>query len=244
MLKVQDLSAHSPNEALFGVSFEVPNGQVLAVVGKSDSGKHLLGAVLAGNPLAGGSVTSGEVHANSYRYRTHRQKVQIQTGYLANPVQLEEFLTGYELLDLIGSLYHLAPVSRSKQIETLSSALDIGSALYGVIERETLATRQKIALIATVIHAPKVLILDEPTQSLDFAGRGQVGKLIDDQASQGSSIVLITDNLELAEHSADEIIVLEQGQILLNGTLQQLINQTKTRTHTLKGVMETLFGDG
>lgn len=240
MLKVQDLGAHSPNETLYGVSFEVPNGQVLAVVGKSDSGKHLLGAVLAGKIPA----TYGDIHANSYRHRTHRQKIQIQTGYLANPVQLEEFLTGYELLDLIGSLYHLAPVSRSKQIEILSSALDIGSALYGVIEREILATRQKIALIATLIHSPKVVILDEPTQYLDFAGQGQVEKLIADQASQGSSIVLITDNLELAEHLADEIIVLDQGQKLLNGTLQQLINQTKTRTHTLKGVMETLFGDG
>lgn len=238
MLKVQDLAARATNEHLNGLSFEVPNGQVLAVVGKSDSGKHLLGEVLADSSL----IKAGEVNANSYRHRTHRQKAQIQTGYLANPVQLEEFLTGFELLDLIGSLYHLSPKDRSRMIESLATALDLVSDLYGVIELASLATRQKIGLTATLIHSPKIIILDEPTQYLDFAGQDRVEKLIIDQAHQGSSIVLITDNLELAERRADNIIILELGQKMLEGTLQQLTNQTKSRTHSLKGVMETLFG--
>lgn len=240
MLKVQDLVARATNEHLNGLSFEVPNGQILAVVGKSDSGKHLLGEVLADNS----QILAGEIHANSYRHRTHHQKAQIQTGYLANPVQLEEFLTGFELLDLIGSLYHLAPADRSRMIESLSTVLDIGPALYGVIELAAPATRQKIGLAAALIHSPKILILDEPTQYLDFAGQNQLEQLIVDQAREGSSIVLITDNLELAERLGDEIIILDQGQKLLSGTLQQLINQTKARTHSLKGVMETLFGHG
>lgn len=238
MFKVQDLCARSTNEALDGLSFEVPNGQILAVVGRSDSGKHLLGEVLAGN----GHIISGEIQANSYRHRTHRQKIQIQTGYLANPVELEEFLTGFELLDLIGSLYHLAPVNRSEQIEILSNALDIGSALYGVIERESPATRQKIGLTAALIHSPRIIILDEPAQYLDFVGQELVEKLMLDHAREGSSIVMITNNLELAERLADEIIVLDQGQKILEGTLQQLINQTKSHTRSLKGVMETVLG--
>ncbi|MEK7170728.1 MAG: ABC transporter ATP-binding protein [Patescibacteria group bacterium] len=238
MFRIQDLCARSIKEVLSGISLEVKNGQVLAILGKSDSGKHLLGEILAGKCPA----ISGEIITNNYRRHTHRQKTQIQTGYLANPVQLEEFLTGFELLDLIGSLYHLSPVARTQRIAVLANTLEIGQALYSVIESTDPATRQKIALAIALIHSPKVLILDEPAQYLDFVGQKQVERLITDQTNEGSSVVLITDNLELAERLADEIIILDQGQILLAGTLQRLINQTKSRAHSLDGVMKTIFG--
>src|SRR3989344_7784905 len=103
MLKVQDLVAKTANQRLDGLSFKVEPGEILAVVGPCDSGKHLLGQVVGGLHRK----ISGEVLINHYNLSPGSSKAKIQLGYLPNPAPTENFLTGYELIDLVGSIYHL-----------------------------------------------------------------------------------------------------------------------------------------
>ncbi|MDO8650046.1 MAG: ABC transporter ATP-binding protein [Candidatus Berkelbacteria bacterium] len=236
MLKVQDLVAKSTRERLEGLSFKVEPGEVLAILGSGDCGKHLLGQVIAGThkPL------HGEISINRYRLGTGSDKARIQLGYLPNPAPNEDFLTGYELLDLIGSIYHLAPTARAERIQFLIDLLEIGPSVYSVLETASADVRQKVALACAVIHSPKLVILDEPTQMLDFNGPRIVGELVRSLTESSSSVVLITDNLEFAQDLADHFLVLANGQKLIEGTMAQLLNQSHPHTRTLRGVLEAV----
>ena len=240
MLLVQDLVATSVRERLNGVSFKIGNGEVLAVLGLNTAGGHLLGQVLAGKS---GLRKTGQVQLNSYHYRSQIQKVMAQTGYLANPVQLPEYLSGFEFLDFVGSIYHLSPETRNKRIGELGETLKLGSDLFSIIESTSHDVRQKIAFAVSIIHKPRLLVLDEPTQYLDYVGQGQIKKLINEQPKEGTSVIIITNNLELATTIADRFVVMAEGQIALEGTLAQLVNQTKSRPKTLEGVMSVYFGN-
>ncbi|MEK9167615.1 MAG: ABC transporter ATP-binding protein [Patescibacteria group bacterium] len=236
MLKVQDLVAKSSYERIDGLSFKVESGEVLAIVGSSDSGKHLLGQTLVGAQRR----VSGEILVNRYRLNSGSDKAQIQLGYLANPSPTEEFLTGYELLDLIGSIYHLAPSSRQERLQSLIEQLEIGPSVYSVLEHVPSDVRQKVALAASVIHSPKLLVLDEPTQMLDYNGPRLVSDIITSATRTGAAIVLITDNLELAQELADQYLVLSRGKKIIEGTLTQLIHQFHPHLRTLRGVLEAV----
>lgn len=236
MLKVQDLVARSANQRIDGLGFKVEPGEVLAVLGSSESGKHLLGQTIAGvHRLLG-----GELHINRYRLGTGSDKARIQLGYLPNPAPTAEFLTGYEFLDLVGSIYHLAPESRAERIQDLIDQLEIGPAVYSVAETAPPEVCQKVALAAAVIHSPKLVVLDEPTQFLDFTGKQLVQELVESIAKDSAGVVLITDNLELAEVVSDSFLVLENGRKLIEGSLSQLLNQTHPKMRNLRGVMETV----
>ncbi|MCR4277618.1 MAG: ABC transporter ATP-binding protein [Candidatus Berkelbacteria bacterium] len=236
MLKVQDLIAKVANRHLDGLSFKVEPGEVLAILGSSDSGKHELGQVLAGIH----KTLSGEISINRYHLNTGSDKARIQLGYLPNPAPIEEFLTGYELLDLIGSIYHLAPNTRKERIQFLIDLLEIGPSVYSILETASPDVCQKVALASSVIHSPKLVILDEPTQMLDFNGPRLVGDIVKNMTNSSSSVVLITDNLELAQDLADNFLVLANGQKLIEGTMAQLLNQTHPHLRSLRGVMEKI----
>lgn len=236
MLKVQDVVAKSGSVRLEGVSFKVEPGEVLAVLGSSDSGKNLLGQVIAGThkPL------SGEVSIGHYRVGSGSDKARIQIGYLPNPAPTEEFLTGYELLDLIGSIYHLAPAVRSERIQFLIDLLEIGPMVYSVLEKAPADIRQKVALASAVIHSPKLVVLDEPSQLLDFNGPRLVGELLKSLTRESTSVLLITDSPELAQELADRFLIIVDGHRLIEGTMAQLLNQSHPNPRTLRGVLETI----
>lgn len=236
MLKVQDLVARSLRERIDGISFKVESGEVLAILGSSDSGKHLLGQVITGTHR----TLSGEIYINRYRLESGSDKARIQLGYLANPAPTEEFLTGYELLDLIGSIYHLSPKARAERIQFLIDHLEIGPLVYSALETAPSEIRQKVALGAAVIHSPKLIVLDEPTQGLDYNGPRLIKDLVSSMVDSGTAVVLITDNLELAQEISDRLLILVNGRKFIDGTLTQIYNQTHPHTRSLRGAMETI----
>lgn len=237
MLKAQDLIAHTPWETLVDVSLTVGTGELVAVIGNQNSGKHLLGQVLSGQIEA----QRGRVTVNHYQLERQPVKARSQIGYLANPLVLEPFFSGFEYLDLIAAIYHLAPAARLVRIQELIGQLDLSSEVYSQFERVKISTQQKVGLAAALIHQPSVLILDEPLQFLDYADQQRVMALIKSTQKDGAAIVLITDNLPLAEGVAERFILLNQGSIVGEGTLKQLINQTRASTHDLAGVYQTIF---
>lgn len=239
MLKINQLSARSAYEHLDDISFVVESGELIAVVGPELSGKRLLGQVIAGQEPA----RSGLVSVNHYRIDNQPVKARRQIGYLPGQSSLPPSLTGFEYLDLVGAIYRLAPQERLSRIQTLITELDFSQTAYSVLEQVSPASRHKIALAAALIHQPSVIVLDEPLQYLDFAGQIRATELMKAAQSEGAAIILITDNLNLAEQWADHFAVLDNGQMIAGGTLKQLTNQTRPTTHDLPGVYQTIFAD-
>jgi len=237
MLKVHQVSAKQTDERLSDISLTVGSGELVAVLGPEYSGKDLLGQVVAGM----WPTSSGVISINHYFLNRQSLKAKRQIGYVGHQTFLPMALTGFEYLDLVGSVYRLAPKERLKQIQQLIEDLDFNGQAYTPLERVSPATLQKVALAAAFIHEPTVLILNEPLQQLDYAGQNQALELINTAIKNGAAIILITNDLPLASQLADQLILMSNGEVVASGTLKQLINQTKPDHHDLAGVYEAIY---
>lgn len=233
MLKVKHISLiHPSGSELNDVSFNVDKAEVVAIIGSNDGGKSVLGRVICDQTVEhGGEIVINHIHRS---HEPHRSTLHV--GYsVAEPI-LEPYLTGFEQLDYIGSVLNLDPAERSKRIIELSQRFDCTAALYQLIERLEANERKKLSLMSSVIHHPAVVVWDEPTAHLDPVEQQAVKETIAELKHNKASVVLITNDLRLAEEEADRIIVIEQGQIMAEGTLSQLKNKSGSKTKSLSDI--------
>ena len=221
MITVHGLQAKDSHEELIDLNFQLDSGSVLAVIGRFDSGKNLLGRVMAGmvEPL------SGILSYNHYNLISTPVRSRAMLGYLSNPATLELALTGYEYLDLIGSYYHLEPKTRQNLIEQFSLELNFNADIYTLLEYSHPSVRQKVAIAAATIHSPRLLILDDPLNQLDLIDQMVIKKFLNRFIDSKNNLILITDSYHLIEEFADKLLVLNKGSLNFIGTAKQLINQ-------------------
>lgn len=236
MLKVTNLSAELNNVRLRGISFEVGKGQILGIIGPSGAGKSALLKAIATPGLA----EAGQVKINHFDLETEGAKAQQLLGYLPNPPLVDQHLTGVEYLELIASLYDLSPKRRLERILELAEILDCRESLYSLSERLSLAEQQKIAIIAALLHEPTVVVLDEPWLHLDWNGQKALTRLLEALAKKGRSLVVASNDLAKIEITSDEILILDDGQRLAQGTLEELTKQSRAKTKSLFAVWESL----
>jgi ABC-2 type transport system ATP-binding protein len=203
--------------ALAGIDVDVPRGTTLGVLGHNGAGKTTLVRVLTTliKPDSGRVVVDGaDVVADA-------DLVRERIGVTGQYAGLDEFLTGRENLELIGRLIGLGVAARGRA-DDLVDRLDLG----GIADRRvgTLSggSRRRIDLAGSLIGAPSVLFLDEPTTGLDPVARIALWDLVADLTSSGTTVVLTTQYLEEADRLADDIVVLDHGRVVARGTPTEL----------------------
>ena len=235
MLKVKNLNVlHPSGHELLEITFSVAKGEIVGIAGSNDSGKSLLGRVIADQSIE----HQGEVIINHLNRLHEPDKTKYHLGYSPAEPVLEDYLTGYEYLDFIGSILSINPNERSKRIIKLAKEYHISSDIYRLIELLSPDQKKKLSLISSVIHNPSVLIWDEPTSHLDpseqRAIRGQLQQLKD----QKTAVIIISNDTMLLEDTTDEIIIMKNGSISMQGTLSQLKNQSGSKTKALVDILE------
>jgi len=225
MLNVRGLTVlHQPDTQLVDISFKVGRGEVAVVIGPNNSGKSLLLQTIA-NPE---SRYDGDISINHYKARAEPEKAKRQLGYLAQELALPLYLTGFEYLELIGTFYDLIGEARTERIIKLAQTLGCHRQLYTVMERINSTTRQKIAFIGSLCAEPLTLVLDEPLNQLDYQAQQSVKQLLQQSQQRGASLLVATNDLTLAQAIGDYFIILSQGRVIAEGSLQQLSHQART----------------
>ncbi len=235
MLKVRDLQiplTHSTD----GLSFQLQSGEILGVIGKNSSGKSELLECLATPSLA----RSGSVSINNVDALQESLKYRHLIGYLPNPVIIEPHLTGIEFLELVSGSYELSPKDRTEQILKLAEELGCHSEIFTLIERLSNSTKQKVAFIATLLHSPRVLFLDEPWQFLDWSGQEAVTQIIKNQQVEGRVVVISSNDLDRLEELTKQYLVLDEGATLAMGTLTELANSTRSKSKSLPDIWRSM----
>lgn len=210
--------AYGKNTVLRGVNLKVKRGTMLALLGPNGAGKtttvRIMSTLLH---LDGGSVT-----VEGYDVAKEADKVRTIIGLTGQSAAVDEILTGRENLVMMGRLYRLTKKSAQVRAEQLLKQFDLVEAANRSVKTYSGGMRRRLDLAVSLIAAPPVLFLDEPTTGLDPRSRIAMWNIINELKAEGKTILLTTQYLEEADQLADNIVVIDHGKVIAEGTAKEL----------------------
>jgi ABC-2 type transport system ATP-binding protein len=209
------------NLAVDGVSFVVPEGSVLGMLGPNGAGKTTTVRMLTTLSVP----TSGTGRVAGHDVIREPDAVRRSMGVTGQAATVDELLTGRENLKLIGRLYGLPKSYIRETSEELLERFDLSAAGDRMAKTYSGGMRRRLDLAVSLIAAPPVLFLDEPTTGLDPTSRTELWEVLRGLVRDGTTLLLTTQYLEEADHLADEIVVIDKGKVIAAGTPTQLKDQ-------------------
>ncbi len=204
--------------ALDGLDLTVPKGRVLGLLGPNGAGKTTAVRILTTLlPPDGGWARVAGVDVVD-----DPEGVRKRIGLSGQYAAVDEYLTGFENLDMIGRLYRLGrPTARTRARELLER-FGLVEAANRPVKTYSGGMRRRLDLAGALVAKPTVLFLDEPTTGLDPSGRADMWDVIRELVGQGTTLLLTTQYMEEADQLADEIVVIDHGICIARGTADQL----------------------
>lgn len=204
--------------ALDGIDLRVPEGTVTALLGPNGAGKttavRVLTTLLA--PDGGRAEVAGfDVVSDAAALRT-------QIGASGQYAAVDEYLTGYENLEMVGRLYHLGAKRSRERARELLGQFDLVEAGDRPVKTYSGGMRRRLDLAGALVAEPPVLFLDEPTTGLDPRARLGLWDIIEKLVERGTTLLLTTQYMDEAERLADRIVVIDRGTIIARGTADEL----------------------
>jgi len=187
-------------------------------------------------------IDSGSLNVLGIDVSSNPMEVKKIVGYVPESPRLYDFLTGLEYLDFIADVYALNAAIKKTRIDEYLVAFDLENRENEMISGYSHGMQQKIALIAALLHKPKLLILDEPLSGLDPKSARIVKDLIHKLTKEGVTTILSTHVLEIADAVCDKVAILYQGTKLAEGTPAQLRKESMMPDSTLEDLFLKLTG--
>jgi ABC-2 type transport system ATP-binding protein len=204
--------------ALDGLDLTVPEGTVLGVLGPNGAGKTTAVRILTTllQPDGGTAEVAG------FDIAKDPAKVRANIGLSGQYAAVDEYLTGYENLDLVGRLYGLGRKQSRERARELLDRFRLDEAADRPVKGYSGGMRRRLDLAGALIAQPPVLFLDEPTTGLDPRSRTDMWEVIVELVKSGSTLLLTTQYLEEADRLADTIVVIDRGRVIAQGTADEL----------------------
>ncbi|MBA3308533.1 MAG: ATP-binding cassette domain-containing protein [Nocardioidaceae bacterium] len=214
-----DLVKHfGPTVAVDGVSFSIPQGSVLGLLGPNGAGKTTIVRMLTTLSVP----TSGTGKVAGHDVVKAPGAVRSSMGLTGQAATVDELLTGRENIRLIGRLYGL-PMSYLKgAADALLERFSLTDAADRIAKTYSGGMRRRLDLAVSLVAAPPVLFLDEPTTGLDPRSRADLWDVLRGLVRDGTTLLLTTQYLEEADQMADQIVVIDKGRVIAAGTPNEL----------------------
>lgn len=214
-------------KAVDQIDIKVPFGKTYGLLGPNGAGKTTLIRIL--NCIV--KPTSGTALVDSFDIRECPQKIKSICGLLPEKPSFYKRLTPVEFLEFVGKLYELSNQEIERQTKALLKIFDLEERSNYRIQTFSQGMKQKIGLCAALIHDPKILFLDEPTANLDPIIARIVKDMIKNYVSKTKKTVILTTHLlSIAEELCDELIIMNNGKVMAQGSSRSIISEANTKT--------------
>ncbi len=219
MIEAEELAKrYGATRALAGVDFSVPGGSILGLLGPNGAGKTTAVRILTtlARPDAGRARVAGVDVVG------HPAEVRRHIGVAAQDATLDGLLSGRQNLVLIGELSDMRRTAARQRATELLAQFELTDASDRVLKGYSGGMRRRLDLAAALMTGPPVLFLDEPTTGLDPVSRQRVWEAVRELTADGVTVLLTTQYLDEADALADQIVVIDHGRVIANGTPQEL----------------------
>lgn len=219
MLEARRLTKfYSAARAVSEISFRIQPGEVLGCLGPNGSGKSTTVKMLSGLL----QPTRGNVFFAGAPIRDNLSNYKNRLGYVPEEPNLYPYLSGLEYLDLVGNLREIEPQRLRKKIGTLLDLFSLTDQRYSALGSYSKGMRQKVLIIAALLHDPEILIFDEPLSGLDVTSALIFRSLVQELAKAGKTILYSSHVLEAVEKVCSRVMIIYRGQLIADDSVERL----------------------
>ena len=223
MIKVENLvKNYGQVEAVKSISFEVNAGEIVGFLGENGAGKSTTLKIISGYL----SQTSGSVLIDNMNSKHRSNKIKKMIGYLPELNPLYTDMRVYDYLKFIAGTYNIKNIEFNTSLDRVIEQCGLSGVVHKRIEECSKGYKQRTGLASALIHDPKILLLDEPVSGLDPNQRIEIRKLIQ-ELGKDKAVMVSSHNLDQIKATVDRMIIIDNGEIVANGTSDQLMENSK-----------------
>lgn len=242
MIQIQNLTKYYGSvRALNNLNLSIPKGEFFGFLGPNGAGKTTSIKIMVGllRPTSGQVILGGGDEGDGFNVAKEPEKAKAITGYIPDSPHLYEKLTGYEYVHFVGGLYGVPAKTIDEHIQEYFGLFGLLHAAHDLIESYSHGMRQKVVMAGALVHNPKVLVVDEPMVGLDPRSSRLVKDLLKRKSKEGTTIFLSTHTLDIAEELCDRIGIIQRGNLIALGTMEELRTLAQDDTSDLR--LESVF---
>lgn len=235
-IKITNLyKSYGPKEVLKGLNLEVQNGELFGLIGCNGIGKSTTIDCAIGVKR----FNSGEIEIEGHSIIKEPIEAKKCFGYVPSEPVCYESMTGYEYLEFIASIYKVSEISLNKNTKYLAKRLTLSDKdLRDPISTYSLGMKQKLCIIASLIHNPQVWILDEPTVGLDVMAVEELKKMMKEYTAHDKCVLLTSHNIDIVSKICDRVAIINDGVIVKLFDL----NKEPQKRAELSSIFLSIFG--
>ena len=211
--------------AVTDLSLTVYEGEIFGFIGHNGAGKSTTIKSVVGILQQGRDT--GDIYVCGMPLASHKKECQKLMAYIPDNPDLYEYMTGIGYINFVADIFEVPSDVRTRRIKKYADAFEITDALGDLISSYSHGMRQKVALIAAFVHAPKLFVLDEPFVGLDPKATAVLKATMREFCDNGSAIFFSTHILDVAERLCDRVAMIDHGRLVVTGEVAEL---TKDKT--------------
>jgi ABC-2 type transport system ATP-binding protein len=239
MISVRSVSkSFGKIKALENISFNIEKGEIFGILGPNGAGKSTIVNIL--NTLV--KPDAGTVIIDGINTKNDGRQIKLIMGVVPQEIALYEELSAYENLMFWGGLYDIPEEELRKNVNKTLEIVDLAGRKDDRIKTFSGGMKRRINIACSLLHNPKILVLDEPTVGVDPQNRNHIFEVIEKLNNEGMTIIYTTHYLEEAERFCDKISIIDVGRIIAQGTLKELDEISRIRN--AGGVIEEINSRG
>lgn len=223
--------------AVNDISLEIKEGEIFGLLGPNGAGKTTTISILSGLI----KPTQGKVTVHGFDSMQQSDESKKVIGVVPQEIALYPTLTAKENLEFFGSMYGIPKAALNEKINHYLNLFGLENTSNKRVEQFSGGMKRRLNLIASLLHDPKILILDEPTASVDVQSRNMIIEFLRDLNKKGTTILYTSHYLEEAENLCTEIAIIDDGKIIIQGSPQQIIGSQPGTDSYRNDNLENIF---